>query len=79
MPIYEYRCLDCGEVSEAFIRSPDSEGVTCPNCGSKNLERLLPSSYAIRMGGSAPGKTCCGRTERCEAPPCSTGDVCRKD
>ncbi len=79
MPIYEYRCLDCGKISEVFLRSRDSESTKCPNCGSRNLERLLSASYTIRMSGSTPGKTCCGRTERCEAPPCSTEGVCRRD
>jgi len=50
MPIYEYRCLDCGKISEIFLRSPRSESIECPICGSKNLERLLSASYAIKMG-----------------------------
>jgi len=80
MPIYEYRCSDCGEISEVFLRSPNSESVKCPVCGSKDLERLLSASYAIRMSSSAPaGRTCCGRAERCETPPCSTEGVCRRD
>lgn len=79
MPIYEYKCLDCGEVSEIFLRSLNSESIECPICGSKNLERLLSASYAIRMSSSVPGRTCCGRTERCETPPCSTEGVCRRD
>ena len=79
MPIYEYKCLDCGEVSEIFLRSPNSEIAKCPICSSKNLERLLSASYGIRMGASVPGRTCCGRTERCETPPCSTDGICRRD
>jgi len=50
MPIYEYRCLDCGKISEIFLRSPHSGSIECPICGSKNLERLLSASYAIKMG-----------------------------
>jgi len=79
MPIYEYKCLACGGVSEIFLRSPNSESVKCPVCGSKDLERLLSASYAIRMSSSVPGRTCCGRTERCETPPCSSEGVCHRD
>ena len=79
MPIYEYRCLECGKMSEIFLRSPDSEVAKCPVCGGKNLERLLSVSYAINTSASVPGRTCCGRTERCEAPPCSTEKTCRRD
>ncbi|HEY79245.1 MAG TPA: zinc ribbon domain-containing protein [Dehalococcoidia bacterium] len=77
MPIYDFRCLECGKVSEVFVRG--SEHVPrCPDCGSVNLKRLMSSSYAIRMGSQAADTTCCGRTERCDAPPCSTGDTCRR-
>ena len=79
MPIYEYRCLHCGKVSEIFLRSPDSQDVECPSCGGKDMEKLLSASYAIRMGSSTSGRTCCGRTERCEMPPCSSDGSCRRD
>jgi len=79
MPIYEYKCLDCGRISEILLRSPNTETIECPICGSKNLQKLLSASYAIRMDASMPGRTCCGRTERCETPPCSSGGVCRRD
>ena len=77
MPIYDYKCGDCGKVSEIFLRSADSE-VRCPDCSSENMQKLVSASYMIRTDTSAPGTTCCGRTERCEAPPCSTGDICRR-
>ncbi len=79
MPIYEYKCLDCGKISEIFLRSPNTETIECPICRSKNLQKLVSASYAIRMDASMPGRTCCGRTERCETPPCSSGGACRRD
>ena len=79
MPIYDYKCGECGKVSEVFLRSPDSKDIKCPSCGSKNLERLISASYVVRMNAPVPGTTCCGRTERCEAPPCSAGDICRRE
>ncbi len=30
MPIYKYKCLECGEISEILLRSPDSETIECP-------------------------------------------------
>jgi len=77
MPIYDCRCNECGNISEVFVRTSNAE-VRCPHCGSGNVDRLVSASYAIRMDTSAPGTTCCGRTERCETPPCSTGDICRR-
>lgn len=55
MPIYEYRCLDCGEVfSHLFLTSMQTNGQQiCSTCGSGQTQRLM-SSFAI--GGRAdPG------------------------
>lgn len=79
MPIYEYRCLNCGRISEILLRNLDNENIECPICGSENLEKLLSASYAIRMNDSMAGRTCCGRTERCETPPCSVNDTCGRN
>ena len=78
MPIYEYRCLECGDTSEMLLRS-GNESIECPSCGSKNLQKVFSASYNIRMSASMPGRTCCGRTERCEEPPCSLDSACRRD
>ncbi|HEY33092.1 MAG TPA: zinc ribbon domain-containing protein [Dehalococcoidia bacterium] len=77
MPIYEFKCLDCSQVSEVFVRSSE-QALRCPDCGSGNLEKLVSASYMIKSGSQAAGTTCCGRNERCDAPPCSTGDTCRR-
>ena len=75
MPIYDYRCRQCGEVCEVFLRNPDGEAGKCPNCGSESLERLV-STFSVLESGTSDGTTCCGRDTRCESPPCSTDDVC---
>ena len=81
MPIYEYKCLECGSVSEVLLYSidSDSEDVKCADCSSKDVERLISASYVINTSTSVSGSTCCGRTERCQTPPCSIGDNCRKE
>ncbi len=79
MPIYDYRCNQCGMISEMLVRVSRDEAVRCPDCGSGDVERLISASYMIKMDAPAPGTTCCGRAERCEAPPCSTGGTCRRD
>jgi len=79
MPIYEYRCLESGRISEVFPRNLNSQNVQCPVCGSYKLDRLLSASYTLKINASTPGTTCCGRTEHCETPPCSSDDSCRRD
>lgn len=47
MPIYEYRCEDCGRRVTVWIRRLDQEKeATCPRCGSGKLSRLW-SRFAI--------------------------------
>lgn len=77
MPIYDYRCRECGRVSEVLIRTSEGKA-RCTHCGGEDMERLISSSYMIRMDVASTDTTCCGRTERCETPPCSSGDVCRR-
>ncbi len=81
MPIYDYRCRECGEVTEIFQKgSEPEEPIVCSNCGSKRLERLLSVPAAIVMADSSTkGRTCCGREERCDTPPCSDDGTCRRD
>jgi len=78
MPIYEYRCEECGRVSEVYLRSLDVEVTRCPHCGGESMDRLVSTSYMIRTDARASGSTCCGRDSRCDTPPCSTDDICRR-
>jgi len=81
MPIYEYQCKDCGNVSE-FLTGPgknEDDAIFCRNCGSLNLERILsPSSFLNSATARVQGRTCCGREERCGKPPCSADGGCRR-
>ncbi len=55
MPLYEYRCKGCGEVSEFLQRFDDPPKETCPKCKGE-LERLL-SAPAFHLKGSGWYKT----------------------
>ena len=47
MPIYEYRCQDCGRVSSFFVRSISSQvTAVCSYCGSGDMSRRM-SSFAL--------------------------------
>ncbi|MBW2031000.1 MAG: zinc ribbon domain-containing protein [Deltaproteobacteria bacterium] len=79
MPIYEYRCKECGQVSEYLTNTGGDQVVACKNCGSHRMEKLLSvPSLLSRNAERIPGHTCCGREERCETPPCSDGGTCRR-
>ena len=64
MPIFEYRCLDCGKNSEVLIYGSD-DLPKCNSCGSGNLKKLLSahSSMSGPLKSGLPGlgdTTCCG-------------------
>jgi putative FmdB family regulatory protein len=70
MPIYEYRCQDCGGVTEAFLKNRrETAHVRCRQCGSGRLERAFLSTIAsIRTGTKQEGVPCCGEQEACSNP-----------
>jgi putative FmdB family regulatory protein len=81
MPIHEYRCRDCGHVTEvlALTSQPDRE-LSCDHCRSRSLDKMISSPATVGIvSSSLKGKTCCGKDERCEAPPCFSGGICRRD
>ena len=75
MPIYEYRCNNCGKISEFLVGVVREElEIKCNHCGSKELNKVFSRTGLVKSGhliASQGGKTCCGRTERCDVPPCS--------
>ena len=49
MPIYEYRCDDCGKISEfLLIKSEETFTPQCKKCKSKKMARVLSRVRAVR-------------------------------
>jgi putative FmdB family regulatory protein len=72
MPIYEYKCQDCGSRFEKLIRrSSDVPGLECPSCGKKHLSQEL-STFAAHSGGS--GKS--ADLPVCPSGRCSNPGMC---
>jgi putative FmdB family regulatory protein len=77
MPIYEYHCARCGKRVEVLVRSSTAVP-QCPHCGTVLHERLFSAPHVLKGStGPSGGTTCCGRVDRCDAPPCSSGESCR--
>ena len=51
MPIYEYRCTDCGHRLEALQRLADQPLLGCPACGKESLTKLM-SAVGFQLKGS---------------------------
>ena len=73
MPIFEYRCQDCGTKFEKLVRGTTTE-ILCPSCGQSHLDQELSTfsahanggSKSEPMGGGCPSGMCrtpglCGR------------------
>ncbi|MFH1858130.1 MAG: zinc ribbon domain-containing protein [Candidatus Omnitrophota bacterium] len=76
MPLYDFRCAECGRTTEVLVRtSLEKESPECPECGSKRLERLIsapniPKENTAGAPRCGKGITCCGSSTPCENPPC---------
>ncbi len=71
MPLYDFKCLDCGKEREILVTLSD-EKPACADCGSENLEKMIsaPSSYSGNASAGFPGS---GDTACCGSNPSSTG------
>ncbi len=72
MPIYEYKCKNCGEIFEMLHLPGSNPDPVCPRCESRNCEKLI-SSPSFKVDGTMTfsGTTCCGAPEPC-------GKSCRR-
>lgn len=55
MPIYEYRCTECGQKARKFWRTfadIDDSSLQCPSCGAHSFQRLISRVAIIRSEDS---------------------------
>jgi putative FmdB family regulatory protein len=55
MPIYEYRCTECGQKARKFWRTfndIDENSLECPRCGAHRFQRLISRVAVIRSEDS---------------------------
>ena len=44
MPVFEYKCEDCGSRFEELVRCQQDEIKSCSQCGSRQLTKLISGS-----------------------------------
>ncbi|KJR95950.1 MAG: FmdB family transcriptional regulator [Peptococcaceae bacterium BRH_c4a] len=71
MPIFEFRCLECGNIFEKlFIKTGEEVIIECPKCKSPSFERVISRTNYVMgsgKGGSKPKVT---------TKSCSSGNDC---
>ena len=66
MPLYEYLCDDCGDVTETLrSMATADDAIACEHCGSKKTHRThsVFAAASTDSASGAPGEAC----ERCES------------
>ncbi len=76
MPIFEFRCIRCGNMFEKlFIHSDEKIDMACPECKSESLERVVSRSH-YSMGAGSGGKQPKMTTKSCNpSNRCMTLDI----
>ena len=57
MPIFEYQCEKCGEVTEVLEKANARTKPACPKCGERKMKKIL-SSFAVGNKGGSSGGSC---------------------
>jgi putative FmdB family regulatory protein len=72
MPIYEYRCDDCGTKFEKLVRrTSDVPEIECPSCGEKHLQQEH-STFAAHAGAGSKS----AEMPSCPSGRCSNPGMC---
>ncbi len=60
MPVYEYRCEECGqwfEIHTSFAEKRAGLEPTCPACEARRVKLVVPAGPLIRSGATAGGSS----------------------
>lgn len=64
MPLYEYRCKQCGKKFEQLVMTGDGAEIRCPHCNATAVEKQFSTFSSAGSKGSSP------------TPPCGSGGCC---
>ena len=56
MPIFEFKCKDCGEKFEKLLFSSDKDKIKCPKCNSENVNKVF-SVFSSKATSSSCAST----------------------
>lgn len=50
MPIYEYKCPDCGHVFDVMQKFSDDPVTVCPKCAGQQVKKLISATAFVLKG-----------------------------
>jgi putative FmdB family regulatory protein len=76
MPIYEFKCLQCGDCFEFLLMKPDDQTeMRCPKCRSEDFERILSCTSYCLGNGAAKSTGVRQESRQCSGGSCSTWEL----
>jgi len=63
MPIFEYRCEECGHKFEAILFG--EQRPECPQCHTAKLEKQLSTFAVTKSSGASATSARCGQSSCC--------------
>ena len=72
MPIYEYRCSECGHELEKIQKISDLPLKDCPACGKPALQKLI-SAAGFRLKGGKKKNVAESGSKSDTSPGCGSG------
>ncbi len=67
MPIFEYKCSECGQVSEFLELGKPKGAHACKGCGSPKTEKVF-STFAAQSNAAKPAG--CAKAGSCSSGGC---------
>lgn len=84
MPIYEYKCANCGNRLEAMQKISDAPLTVCPKCEGKLEKQISLSGFQFKGSGwyisdyTNRGKETGAETKSADATAATSGDAATK-
>ncbi|MEW5762611.1 MAG: zinc ribbon domain-containing protein [Bacillota bacterium] len=71
MPVFEFRCLECGNLFEKlFLDTREKADIACPQCRARTFERVISkTNYVMGVGKD-------GKKPKVTTRSCSPGSTC---
>lgn len=54
MPLFRFKCQDCGKEFEELVRS-STEKIVCPKCNGENIKKQFPNKFSFGGGTASAG------------------------